>query len=276
MATSGSSNWTQTRDEIITRMLRKAQAIGVSETPTPSRIAQASDVLNSIVKNIQTDGVMLWTLDWVTKTLTASNEVTGTDGEVYTCIRSHTSATTNKPITGADWSTYWVKRGSTGGVWADTTAYTSVGDFDLETDLIAVEKAFIRRDGIDYQLDLKDFQNYGDVSDKALESIPGMFYIDRGLTQHGYLFPLPQDTDMVLHYQKIRHIEDFDASANTPDFPVRWILPLIYLGAADLGEDFDLEFIQVRDLRAQGTRLMKKALKFEAPREDNEFIDPAY
>lgn len=276
MATSGSTDWTRTRDELLAEILKKSQAVGPEETPSAPKIADASVALNAIVKNLQTDGVMLWTLEEVTKTLTASSEVTGTDGDVYTCIKSHTSTVANKPVTGADWSTYWVKRGSTGGVWADVTGYTSIGDFDLETDLIAVEKAYYRQDGTDYPLELKDYQSYADIQDKALESIPAILYVERKLTQHGYLFPLPNDSSAVLHYQKIRIIEDFDTKDNTPDFPVRWILPLIYLGAAYMGENYDLDFIQVRDLRAQGNRLKDKLLKFEAPKEDNEYIESAY
>ncbi|MFA5351316.1 MAG: hypothetical protein WC357_08340, partial [Candidatus Omnitrophota bacterium] len=45
-----------------------------------------------------------WTLD---KIYTEGDIVTGTDAKDYRCIRHHLSANLNKPVTGADFSTYW-------------------------------------------------------------------------------------------------------------------------------------------------------------------------
>lgn len=53
------------------------------------------------------------------------SEVTGTDSNIYTCIRGHTSSLTDKPITGSNWAFYWEKAGLTGGVWAVTTSYSA-------------------------------------------------------------------------------------------------------------------------------------------------------
>ena len=277
MATSGSADWTNSRDDIITRACRKAKIINSGAVPSTNLLAEASDALNAIVKNLQTDGVHIWAVEWVDHPLTASSEVTGTDGEVYTCIRGHTSAPANEPITGASWSTYWVKRGSTGGVWATATEYESIGDFDLEADLIAVDKAFYRRDGKDYPLVVKDFQDYADIHDKALEGIPGIFYINQKLSpQRGYLVPQPDDAENVLHYHKIRHLEDFDDPANTPDFPVRWIDILVRYLAADLGEDYNLLLSEVNNLRKKADRDKIKAMGADAPKTDDNFVEPAY
>ncbi len=51
--------------------------------------------------------------------------VVGTDTGDYVCILAHTSAASNKPITGADYATYWEAIGtSIGAVWAADTAYS--------------------------------------------------------------------------------------------------------------------------------------------------------
>jgi len=55
-----------------------------------------------------------------------SSEVLGTDGKNYTCILAHTAAAINKPITGANWATYWTQKGSSGGTWVDGSAYTAI------------------------------------------------------------------------------------------------------------------------------------------------------
>jgi SPP1 family predicted phage head-tail adaptor len=51
--------------------------------------------------------------------------VIGTDGNDYACIVSHTSATANKPTTGADYADVWEATGLTGrgSVWAAGESY---------------------------------------------------------------------------------------------------------------------------------------------------------
>jgi hypothetical protein len=50
--------------------------------------------------------------------------VVGSNGQVYTCIADHTSTANDKPITGANWATYWELRGVTADNWALGVAYT--------------------------------------------------------------------------------------------------------------------------------------------------------
>jgi hypothetical protein len=57
--------------------------------------------------------------------VTAGEEVLGTDGLNYTCIRKHESATGNKPITGDSYSLFWTQTGSSGGTWATATDYSN-------------------------------------------------------------------------------------------------------------------------------------------------------
>ncbi len=54
------------------------------------------------------------------------SEVLGTDTKNYTCIVAHTAAAINKPVTGANYATYWAQKGSSGGTWVDGSAYTAV------------------------------------------------------------------------------------------------------------------------------------------------------
>src|SRR3990170_3018837 len=55
-----------------------------------------------------------------------ASEVLGTDTKNYTCIVPHTAAIINKPITGGNWATYWIQKGSAGGTWVADSAYTAV------------------------------------------------------------------------------------------------------------------------------------------------------
>ena len=51
--------------------------------------------------------------------------VLGTDGLNYTCIKDHTAAAENRPITGASWATYWAQQGTGGGTWVAGTGYSA-------------------------------------------------------------------------------------------------------------------------------------------------------
>jgi len=52
-----------------------------------------------------------------------TNVVLGTDNNNYTCIKDHTAAAENCPITGASWATYWTQQGTGGGTWVADTGY---------------------------------------------------------------------------------------------------------------------------------------------------------
>lgn len=61
---------------------------------------------------------------WPTPTYSTSI-VVGTDANHYLCILDHTSDADNRPITGADYSTYWEQVASGGVAWGTGTSYHS-------------------------------------------------------------------------------------------------------------------------------------------------------
>jgi hypothetical protein len=61
MATSGVSNFTQTRDQIIARALRQLGAIAQNEIPGASENADAVVALNAMVKEWDAQGLHIWT-----------------------------------------------------------------------------------------------------------------------------------------------------------------------------------------------------------------------
>ena len=56
--------------------------------------------------------------------------VIGTDDTDYYCTAAHTSASTNKPITGADYADYWSANGTKGegSAWVTATSYVKAID----------------------------------------------------------------------------------------------------------------------------------------------------
>ena len=64
-------------------------------------------------------------------TVTTQSKVVGSDNQVYKCIYPHTSSTTTKPITGANWRMVWEASSASVTAWATSTAYTTAESLRL-------------------------------------------------------------------------------------------------------------------------------------------------
>jgi len=277
MATSGSSDFNRTRNEIVRRALRIIGVLAQGDVMSSAQLSEGAEALNSLVKSLQTEGVRLWTTEWVTKTFTASEEVTGTDGEIYTCIRSHTSATSNKPVTGADYGTYWYKRGSTGGVWADATAYASAGDFSVASDTIGIQKAYLRQNGnTDHKIELVSLEEYHNITTKSTQGVPTALLFEQSLLPRIRLWPQPNNTTAVLHYLRERMIEDFDAASDNPDFYIRWLDTLVYGLASNLADEYQLSLSERQHILVKAERLKLKAMADNQEMTGPMLVDSAY
>jgi hypothetical protein len=71
MATSGSTDWTLNRLQVIKGALRKLAVIPSGGTPTANQISDAADSLNALVKIFQADGMPLWKVLTYTFTVTS-------------------------------------------------------------------------------------------------------------------------------------------------------------------------------------------------------------
>lgn len=273
MGTSGSTDWTATRDDIIQQILENCKVISVGATPPTAKVTDAGKVLNRIVKRFQSEGIRLWTLDWTTKTFSASSEVTGTDGLIYTCIRSHTSSSTNKPVTGANHTTYWTQSGSTGGVWADATDYTSIGDFTVASDTLGIDTAFIRRNGTDHPVKVVGYSEYLGISRKETKGLTSCLWFNEK-EQRVYLSDHPSETTDVLHYVRVEALEDFDAGADEPDFPVRWIDLLVAEGTYVLSSKYDLPLQERSWFRVRAAELKRENKADDQEKTEDNFIKP--
>jgi hypothetical protein len=74
MATSGNSNYTTTRDEIIKRALRLLGVIAQGQVPNADQYAEGSIALNSLVKAWQADGMPLWAIKQYAMSLVAGQK----------------------------------------------------------------------------------------------------------------------------------------------------------------------------------------------------------
>lgn len=80
MATSNSTDFSITRDQLLSGALRIAGAIAQGETPTATQVTEAAEALNMFVKELQADGMPLWAIKQYSIPLTASSTFTIGEG----------------------------------------------------------------------------------------------------------------------------------------------------------------------------------------------------
>jgi len=281
MSTSGSTDFTITRNDLIRESLERIGAIADGQNPSAGLLASAARSLNIIMKKWQKERRFENTKTWRSESLSASSEVTGTDGEVYTCIRAHTSvaAGTYKPITGSLWRLYWKLEGSTGGVWASATAYAPVGEFALDTDIIDLERAFIRDESDnDHEIEILSFEQYLEISSKytGTSTIPTHCGVKRENSSiRVFLYPRPSDTDYVFNYLGIRKFEDFDGATNNPDIPVEYFDGLCEELADVMAQKMG-DFNAAGFMRSRAEISKRDTEDFDHPVSDADYIKPCY
>lgn len=280
MATSGSYDFDRTCTQIIARSLRILGALGQGDTPEAEQLNEGREALNAIVKNIQKfENYALWAREWTVKSLSASSEVTGTDSNIYTCTRGHTSASANMPITGANWEAYWRLDGDTGGTWVTATAYSAIGDFAPEADTLWIENAFVRRDTFDHPIEIIAYADYFEkYTAKYTTGLPCVMTFNSSLDDpRVYTYPQSDDTSDLINYLRYRKLEDFDALTNNPDSPSSWLEVLAFALAGRLAYEYGIGTSERRDIQAEASRLL--AIAKRGDREitsGSNFISPAY
>jgi hypothetical protein len=276
MATSGSTDFKPKGNDVIITAYRKC---GVAVTASDNEnMTFGRQALNAMLKLWQAADIYIHTKEWVIKTLTASSEVTGTTaGHIFTCIRAHTSSSTTRPITGAQYPMYWYERGSTGGGWVTATAYTSIGQFTPDSSTIAIEQAYFRKDNEDTQLPVRDIWDFMDIPDKWEEGEPLALYVlheTAGLSC--YLVPQPDNADdYIIHYLARRRIEDIDADDDF-DLTPEWTEALIYNLAVKLAPEKHLNLDERAWLQGEAKAALMAARLTNKTVTTGTFISPAY
>ncbi len=266
MATSGDTTFNRTTLQIVERALRICGVISEGNSASTAQKSNANEALNSVVKSLQTQGVMLWTREEVAIPLPEASEVTGSDSNIYTCIKPHTSSSTTQPVTGSGWREYWTKDGSTGGTWTDATAYTASNVISVPTGYIQLDKVWIRENRHDEELTIKMYDEYITLSDKFSTGKPYIVAFQETLTSAtGYLYPYPASTDYGLYGLGVRFLQDMEDDADDPDFPSRWISVLTWGLVAELAMEYGRDGGFIDRAERKFNTYLRNALKDNTP-----------
>lgn len=264
MPTSGSTDFSVTRDDIIQEAYEQLGVLGEGETPTEEQIARASRTLNMMMKTWQADQMNLFAVDryvvfvdkgtqlYVLSDNTTSH-FTKKSGISRRSLAADSPASTNT-VTLDDVS--GVMSGDFIGIAVGTDMYwstvagTPVGNVvtlstPLEQDVsenaivwlyrtkakrpMQVMEAYIHitKAGSDIPVSKLSRRRYDELSIKGAKGLINQFYYDPQRT-YGNLYVWPTGSDETNYLELIvqRTLDDLDNSDDEPDFPQEWFLPL--------------------------------------------------
>lgn len=183
MTTSGSTDFSITRGNIINDALALVGIIDPDDTPGANQTQRAGRMLDMMVKNLQTK-TDLWPTKDVTVTLTAGTQ------------------------------SYTVGSGA---------------DVDTPRPLRLISARRQDSSGTEIDVDVVSRQEYMSLPTKSTQSPVNTVYYDPQLDNGVlYVWPTGATGNLTLICTFQRPLEDFDATANTPDFPQEWYLLLVY------------------------------------------------
>lgn len=287
MATSGSVDWTVTRDEII----KAAYRLVVSDedfTPTTNQTNNAALLLNGIVKSYNASlGMPLWALNYAF-ILTVSGTYAATIGSGHvtasytrTTLSADSAANDTKiDVTSASGisSTYYIgvelddgdmhwttvdgaPSGTTVTLTAGVASAASSGNnvycyqTKLNRPLRIVQAYSIVGDVLsstsDIPVTMVTTEEYLKLSNKSQEMYPLYLNYEPLLTGTVKFWPRFSNGERVVVIRYHRALEDFDATGDTPDFPQEWNLPLIYELAVALAPTYNVEVTKLSTLRKE-------------------------
>jgi len=111
------------------------------------------------------------------------------------------------------------------------TVTASDGDYNLGTDVIDVLSMVVRRSGTDFAMSRISRDEYLSIPNKSTTGRPTQFFIDRQITPEIKIWPLPENSTDVLHFDCLTRIEDADTFTNTVEVPFRFY-PCLAAGLA--------------------------------------------
>jgi len=105
------------------------------------------------------------------------------------------------------------------------------GEYDLGTDVIDILSVVVRRDGTDFQLERLSRDEFLAIPTKTTSGRSNQFFLDRQLTPKLKVWPVPENSTDVIHYDSLTRMQDADVYTNTLDMPFRFY-PCLAAGLA--------------------------------------------
>lgn len=266
MATSGSTDHTNTRNQIIESALRKMGQLPEGETASAQQVADASRDLENLVKSLQTQGINIWKSEELVLFLAneqqsyalgpTGDRLVSKDSLIITELGADEAATQTSltvdsitdiadnyiiGITLDDRTIHWTAVNGTpvgatvivdDALPSAASSGNKVYAFSAKAPRpLRITQARVQLDDTnEMELEILSEEDYFGLSNKSTASTPNSFYYKPTLVNGKlYVWPTVADERQYLNLSAKMPIEDFDAAGNNPDYPVEWHQPLIWL-----------------------------------------------
>ena len=104
-------------------------------------------------------------------------------------------------------------------------------DYTLGTDVIDVLSVVVRRSGTDFNMSRISRDTYLSIPTKTTTGRPTQYFLDRQITPNLKIWPAPENSTDVIHYDALTRIQDADTMQNTVEIPFRFY-PCLSAGLA--------------------------------------------
>ena len=222
MATSGSTDFSVSRDDIIKRALRLIGALAQGETPTTNQTTEAAAALNGLVKAWQADGMPLWAIK--------SYDIPLTSGIKDYSIGLGKTINISKPLK-----------------VIQSYNHNVTSNVDIPMRILTKQEYNMlgnkTSSGNPIQIYYEPLSDYG---------ILHVFPVPSTTEQTANV--------ITIYYQ--RPFEDFDAGTDTPDFPQEWYDAITYGLATRLAPEYGLDATSRKTLWQEMSVIKQEALNF--------------
>lgn len=227
--TSNSTNYSATRDDIIKRSLRIIGALGQGESPSTDAKTEASQALNDLVKEWQSDGMQMWkygvssAITYVASTASYTIGIGATSDQVaplkiVQAFNKNTSTSVDIPMVIMTKQEYYMMSNKTSTGTPNQLYYNPPGP--PETEMVGTIRVY-------------------PTPDSTAASTYNLYIIG--------MFPL----------------EDFDAATDLADFPSFYYNALCWGLADQLSYEYGVPFAQQSMISKKADFHLQKALGFD-------------
>lgn len=302
MTTSGSVDFSVTRNQIITAAAAEIGVIAQGETPDANMIADFALRLNSWVKSLMAQGAKLWAMKQATLFLEVGEATysLGSTGDHCTNTYVQTTLSTDEAISSTslsltsttgmsasdnigivldDGTIHWTT--ISGAPGAPTTIATGLASAATSGNAVFTYTSKITRPqrldvdaanwhsltGNDTPVRIVSREEYTLHTNKTTQGkIVEAFYNPQLVNGILKVWPTPDNATDVLQFWYERILEDFDAAGDTPDFAIEWAESLILGLAARMAPSYwgtGQSVAERQELKARADEALIIAMSFD-------------
>ena len=256
MATSNSVNFSMTRNEIIVEVLESINIKAPNEAADAADIESCARKLNIMVKSWMKQGMHLWAMSEATLFLAVDTQTYALGATGTHCTNSYVKTTLSTAeaaastsigltsatgmsasdnigivlddgtihwttISGAPSTTTTIASGLPSAAAAGNVVFAYTTKINRPLRIISAYRRDINN--LDVPIELSSRTDYANLSNKFSNGkVIQVFYNPQLTNGVMSVWPEPDLATDVIRFWYERPLEDFDASANDPDFPIEW------------------------------------------------------